>query len=129
MKRLLAIAILFIGFQVSAQEKLAEFTTQNGNVPNMGNFKTQIHFTAYKDSLKMEYIDKKAAKMMEKAGQPNPIVMRYEFIKNDNDQGVWYVAESDEVKIMVMVPDNQNPSVKIQTRDNFTGATTEQLYY
>lgn len=129
MKKVLFIFIIFIGFQSFAQEKLAEFTTENANIQNMGDSEMKIQFTTYKDSLVMKYLDKTTVKMMDKAGQPNPMTMNYTFEKKENNQSVWYEAETDEVKIMVIVPSNQKPSVKIQTYDSFSGTTTEQLYY
>ncbi len=127
MRKILMLVLLF-SINLSAQEKLAEFSTNHATVAGY-SMKTDILFEVYKDSLVMTFTNKRVVKQMKKTGSPTSVTYVAPYEEEKNGNLVQYVFRNDEFKASVL-PNNSlgGSSVRIQTKDDFSGEVTEQLY-
>jgi hypothetical protein len=128
MKKILLFVFLTVAINVIGQEKIAEFSTMYTNVGN-GITKMNIKFELYENKLVLNYLDKKTVKVMQKNGIKTSLVMTYDFKKEVNEYSEWYIYQDKSIQVVVILKGNKKPSVTIKTKDDFTGKTTEQLYF
>lgn len=129
MKKFLLILILLLPLAVIGQEKLTEVKTKRGQVAGY-TLNTDILFEVYKDSVVMNYVNKRVVRQLEKKGLPTSVTYsgtcKIEKMGNLSS----YVYKTDDWKVTVLPESSSGKSVvKIQTKDDFSGEVTEQLYY
>lgn len=127
MRKILLLLVLF-STNLSAQEKLAEFSTNHATIVGY-SMKTDVLFEVYKDSLVMNFTNKRVVKQMKKTGNPTSVTYVAPYEEEKSGDFVQYVFRTDAFKVSVL-PNNSvgGSSVRIQTKDDFSGEVTEQLY-
>lgn len=129
MKAILFLTLsILVGSSTNAQEKFEEFTTTHATVAGY-EFKTDILFELYQDSLVMTFTNKRVVKQMKKNGASAYVTYIASSKKEQNGGIVQYVYKSDAFKATIL-PNNSvgGSSVRIQTKDDFNGEVTEQIY-
>ena len=129
MKAILFLTLsILVGSSTYAQEKFEEFTTTHATVAGY-EFKTDILFELYKDSLVMTFTNKRVVKQMKKNGASTNVTYVATSKKEQNGGIVQYVYKTDAFKATIL-PSNSvgGSSVRIQTKDDFSGEVTEQIY-
>lgn len=129
MKKLLNSLILMVSFYCMAQEATLEFTTNHVQITGFAIEKPAHQFQQFSDKLVLHYKDKNVLKLLEKQGVESSITMPYSFTKKVSTGISVYEFQNNEVKILITVQDGlKSPIVKMTTKDNFTGATSEAIY-
>jgi len=126
---LFTLLLLITITSVSAQEKIAEFTTTRYSI--MGQvMKIETEFELYKDSLIVRQIDKHLVKSFKKKGLPLSTTYVHPFIKEENALGVQYTFRNDTEDFLIITEiKGSNPLVSIKNKDTFTNKVMEQLYF
>lgn len=129
MKKLLNSLILMVSFCCMAQEPILEFTTSHVQITGFAIEKSAHQFQLFSDKLVLHYKDKNVLKLLEKQGVESSITMPYSFTKKVSTGISVYEFQNNEVRILITVQDGlKSPIVKMTTKDNFTGATSEAIY-
>lgn len=128
MKISLTLLIFITSFSLSAQEKLAEFTTSHAQVMGVST-KMDVLFKVYQDSLVMTYMDKRIIKQMEKMGMPVTTRFVHPFVKQDLPHGVHYTFRNETLDFTIQTGSKAlKPSVLIRHKDTFSNEVTEQVF-
>ena len=126
---------------VSAQEKIAEFTTSHSTITGQGlnvgtnslmgqAMKVETKFEFYKDSLIMTQLNKRAVKYLEKKGLPISMTYAHPFVKEQNVYGVQYTFRNETEDFLIITESKASkPSVKIRKKDTFNDQVLQSLYY
>lgn len=125
MKKLLFTLLITLTV-ITTQAQESEFTTTHATVGGQAT-KMNIHFKVYNDSLVWEYTDKKTVKMLTRMNQPTTFTMPYPMTKEVYGSNEQFKYQDKLMKIMVVT--SGKPSVKIQSKDEFSEVVTEQLYF
>lgn len=129
MKSIITFLIFFIGILVSAQEKIAEFTTSHSQMAGY-NMKAQVKFELYKDSLIMTQIDKRVVKTFKQKGLPLSTTYVHLFKKEETPYGTQYIFRNETEDFLIIIESKAaKPSVKIRNKDTFSGHVSEQLFF
>lgn len=128
MKITFTFLILIASFSISAQEKLAEFTTTHVNSMGMMN-KLSVKFEVYQDSLVMTQMDKNILKQYEKMELPASTSFVYPFVKNVYPHNVHYTFRNETLDFTIQTGSKAvKPSVIMRQKDSFSNEVTEQIF-